>query len=88
MSRSPGRPLGEALPVAAEVGRRHVSPRRHPDLLGDTFCPVIAVLLLPGMEPDPAIVAAARRSNVHLPWRTDHLMDRLAQISASKDCRH
>ena len=36
------------------------------------------------MEPDPAIVAEARRSSVHLPWGTDNLMDRLAAIAARK----
>ena len=34
------------------------------DVLGDTCCPVIAVLLFPDMEPDPAIVAGAQRSNI------------------------
>ena len=45
------------------------------DTLGDTCCFVIAVLLFPDMEPDPAIAAAARRSSVKVPWGTDNLMD-------------
>ena len=57
------------------------------DVLGDTCCFVIAVLLFPDLEPDPAIVAEARHSNAHLPWGTDNLMDRLAEIAASKDFR-
>ena len=50
------------------------------DVLGDTCCFVIAALLFPDMEPDPAIVAEARRSNVHVLWGTDNLMNRLAAI--------
>ena len=37
------------------------------------------------MEPDPAIDSQAKHSNVHLPWGTDNLMDRLEEIAASKD---
>ena len=47
------------------------------DVLGDTCCFVIAALLFPDMEPDPAIVAEAKRSNVHVLWGTDNLMNRL-----------
>ena len=36
------------------------------------------------MEPDPAIVAEAKRSNVHVLWGTDNLMNRLAAIAARK----
>ena len=54
------------------------------DVLGDTCCFVIAALLFPDMEPDPAIVAAAKRSNVHPIWGTDNLMNRLAAIAARK----
>ena len=54
------------------------------DILGDTSCYVIAVLLFPDMEPDPAIAAAARRSNVHALWGTDNLMNRLAEFAARK----
>ena len=54
------------------------------DVLGDTCCFVIAALLFPDMEPDPAIVAEARRSNVHVLWSTDNLMNRLAAIAARK----
>ena len=53
-------------------------------VLGDTCCFVIAVLLFTDMEPDPAIVAEARRSNVHVLWGTDNLMNRLAAIAARK----
>ena len=53
------------------------------DTLGDTCCFVIAVLLFPDMEPDPAIVAAAKRSSVKVPWGTDKLMGRLAEVAAS-----
>ena len=48
------------------------------DTLGDTCCFVIAVLLFPDMEPDPAIVAEAKRSSVKVPWGTDNPMNRLA----------
>ena len=54
------------------------------DVLGDTCCFVIAALLFPDMEPDPAIVAEAKRSNVHVLWGTDNLMNRLATIAARK----
>ena len=54
------------------------------DILGDTCCFVIAVLLFPDMEPDPAIAAAAKRSNVHVLWGTDNLMNRLAEFAARK----
>ena len=52
--------------------------------LEDPCCFIVAVLLFPDMEPDPAIVAEARRSNVHILWGTDNLMDRLAAIAARK----
>ena len=55
------------------------------DILGDTCCFVIAALLFPDMEPGPAIVAEAKRSNVQVLWGTDKLMDRLAEVAASKD---
>ena len=54
------------------------------DLLGDTCCYVIAALLFPDMEPDPAIAAAARRSSVKVLWGTDNLMNRLAEFAARK----
>ena len=54
------------------------------DVMGDTCCFVIAALLFPDMEPDPAIVAEARRNNVHVLWGTDNLMNRLAAIAARK----
>ena len=69
-----------------DLGRRHVSPGRHPDIPGDCCCFVTAALLSPAINPDPAIVAEARRSNVHVLWGTDNLLDRLAEVAASKDC--
>ena len=54
------------------------------DVLGGTCCFVIAALLFPDMEPDPAIVAEAKRSNVHVLWGTDNLMNRLAEFAARK----
>ena len=51
---------------------------------GHRCCFIIAVLLFPDMEPDPAIVAEARRSNVHVLWGMDNLMDRLAEVAARK----
>ena len=56
------------------------------DILADSCCFVITVLLFPDTEPNRAIVAGARRSNLHLPWGTDNLMDRLAAIAARKAC--
>ena len=83
-SQSPGRRIGETIPVAPDLGGSHLSPRRRPDIPGDTCCFVIAALLFPDIEPDPAIVAEARRSNVHVLWGTDNLMNRLAAIAARK----
>ena len=54
------------------------------DVLGDTCCYVIAALLFPDMEPDPAIAAEAKRSSVKVLWGTDNLMNRLAAIAARK----
>ena len=48
------------------------------DTLGDTCCPVIAVVLFPDMEQATAIVAGAQRSYVQVLWGTDRLMGRLA----------
>ena len=45
----------------------------------------IAVLVFPDMEPDQAITAKAERSNVHVLWGTDGLMDRLEQIAAARE---
>ena len=45
----------------------------------------IAVLIFPDMEPDQAITAKAERSNVHVLWGTDGLMDRLEQIAAARE---
>ena len=41
----------------------------------------IAVLVFPDMEPDQAIVAEAKRSNVHVIWGVDGLVDRLREIA-------
>ena len=53
-------------------------------ILEDSCCFVIAAFLFPDMEPDPAIVPEAKRSNVHVLWGTDNLMNRLAAIAAKK----
>ena len=45
----------------------------------------IAVLVFPDMEPDQAITAKAERSNVHVLWGTDGLVDRLEQIAAARE---
>ena len=81
-SRSPGRRIGETLPVAPDLGGRHVSPRRRPDIPEDPCCFVIAALLFPDMEPGPAIDAQAKRSNLHVLWDTDKLTGRLAETPA------
>ena len=44
----------------------------------------IAVLVFPDMEPDQDIIDRAERSNVHVLWGTDGLMDRLEQIAAAR----
>ena len=54
------------------------------DTLRDTCCYVNAALLFSDMEPDPAIVAEARRSNVHLLCGMDNLMDRLVATAARR----
>ena len=48
----------------------------------------VPVLLFPDMDPDPAIVARARRSNVHLVWRSDRLLPRLIEIARETHVRH
>ena len=45
----------------------------------------IAVLVFPDMEPDQDIIDRAERSNVHVLWGTDGLMDRLEQIAAARE---
>ena len=57
------------------------------EILGDSCCFVIAAPLFPDTDPNPAIAAEVRQSNVHLPGGTDKLMDRLAATAASKDYR-
>ena len=47
----------------------------------------VPVLLFPDMDPDPAIVARARRSNVHLVWRSDRLLPRLIEIAREAHVR-
>ena len=81
-SRSPGRRIGETIPVAPDLGRRDVSPRRHPNIPVDPCCFVTAALLFPDMEPGPAIDAQAKRSNFHVLWDTDKLTGRLAETPA------
>ena len=54
------------------------------NILGhDTF--FIAVLVFPDMEPDQAIAANARRSNVHVIWGVDSLVDKLQEIAAETE---
>ena len=48
------------------------------DILADACCSVSAVVLFPDREPDLAIVAEARHSNVHILRSPEYLMDRLA----------
>ena len=47
--------------------------------------PFIAVLVFPDMEPDQAIMANARRSNVHVIWGVDGLVDKLQDIAAETE---
>ena len=47
-------------------------------ILRDSCFVVIAVLLFPDMEQDPAFVDGAQRSNLHVLWGMDNLMDRRA----------
>ena len=56
-------------------------------ILKDSCFVGIAAFLFTDVEPDPAIVAKARRSNVHVLWGQTSWMDRLAEVAASKDCR-
>ena len=44
----------------------------------------IAVLVFPDMEPDKAIVARAKHSNVYVLWGVDGLVDSLQRIAASR----
>ena len=53
--------------------------------LRDFCCFVIAAFLFPDIEQGPAIVAEVMRSNVQVLWGTDKLMDRLAEVAASKE---
>ena len=87
-SQSPGRRIGETIPVAPDLGGSYLSPRRRPfraDILhpGDPCCFVLAALLFPDMEHAPAIDAQAKRSNFHVLWGTDKLTGRLAEVAAS-----
>ena len=43
-----------------DLGRSPVPPRKHPDILGDSRCPVIAALPFPDVEQDPAVVAGSQ----------------------------
>ena len=45
---------------------------------------LIAVVVFPDMEPDQAIIARAKRTNVHVLWGADGLVDRLEQIAAAR----
>ena len=54
---------------------------------GRRCCFIIAALLFPDMEPDPAIVAEPKRSNVHVSWGMDNLMVRLSATAERGDHR-
>ena len=45
----------------------------------------IAVLVFPDMEPDQDIIDRAERSNVHVLWGTDGLVERLEQIAVARE---
>ena len=45
----------------------------------------IAVLVFPDMEPDQDIIDRAERSNVHVLWGTDGLVERLTQIAVARE---
>ncbi len=45
----------------------------------------IAVLVFPDMEPDQAIAAEVQRSNVHVIWGVDGLVDRLREIAVETE---
>ena len=47
----------------------------------------IPILIFPDMEPDEAISKRSERSNVHLVWGTDLLLDRLAGIARAAGVR-
>ena len=47
----------------------------------------IPVLLFPDMAPDEAISKRAERTNVHLVWRTDRIVERLIEISREAKVR-
>ena len=59
----------------------------HDELVGvlDHEVFFIAVLVFPDMEPDQDITAKAERSNVHVLWGTDGLVDHLEQIAAARE---
>ena len=49
------------------------------ETLDDDNAFIIAVLLFPDMEPDPAIAAMAEREHTHHIWRSDNLFERLEE---------
>ena len=53
------------------------------ETLKDDNAFIIAVLLFPAMEPDPAIAAMAEREHAHVIWGTDNLFERLEEIAAA-----
>ena len=57
------------------------------DVIGFTIY-TIAVLVLPDMHPEPHVAALAAQKKVHLVWRGDHLMTRVAEIAATEGVRH
>ena len=49
---------------------------------------IIPVLVLPDMDPDPHVTALAAQKNVHVVWRGEDLMTRLAEIATREVVRH
>ncbi len=49
---------------------------------------IIPVLVLPDMDPDPHVTALAAQKNVHVVWRGEDLMTRLAEIATRDVVRH
>ena len=53
------------------------------ETLDDDNAFIIAVLLFPDMEPDPAIAAMAVREHAHVIWGADNFFERLKEITAA-----
>ena len=52
------------------------------ETLDDDNAFIIAALLFPDMEPDPAIAAMAVREHAHVIWGADNIFERLEEIAA------